>query len=81
MYLCSIVLPAVNQRYNSKSDPSLQELFVASFLLVFILYQVERAGCEVLARLLGALDPVLVLERLSLQMSKQTLKAMLDPLG
>ena len=26
-------------------------------------YQVERAGCEVLARLLGALDPVLVLER------------------
>ena len=25
--------------------------------------QVERAGCEVLARLLGALDPVLVLER------------------
>ena len=54
---------------------------MASFLLVFILYQVERAGCEVLARLLGALDPVLVLERLSLQMSKQTLKAMLDPLG
>ena len=26
-------------------------------------HQVERAGCEVLARLLGALDPVLVLER------------------
>ena len=25
--------------------------------------QVEGAGCEVLARLLGALDPVLVLER------------------
>ena len=25
--------------------------------------KVERAGCEVLARLLGALDPVLVLER------------------
>ena len=36
---------------------------MASFLLVFILYQVERVGCEVLARLLGALDPVLVLER------------------
>jgi len=27
--------------------------------------EVERAGCEVLARLLGALDPVLVLERYS----------------
>ena len=63
MYLCSIVLLAVNQRYNSTSDPCLLELFVASIMLVFNLYQVERVGCEVLARLLGALDPVLVLER------------------
>ena len=54
---------------------------MASVMLVFILYQVERVGCEVLARLLGALDPVLVLERLSLQMFKQTIRAMLDLLG
>ena len=49
--------------YFAPGDPCLQELFVASVMLVFILYQVERVGCEVLARLLGALDPVLVLER------------------
>ena len=32
-------------------------------MVKFCGHQVERAGCEVLARLLGALDPVLVLER------------------